>query len=331
MTAFRRLLFTGLALAALVPAFAVAQVKVEVDPMLPEYKAESGVSGSIKSVGSDSMNNLMTFWGEGFKKYYPSVRVEVEGKGSNTAVTALIEGTATFGPMSRPMKKTELDAFEKKFQYKPVAIGTSIDSLAVFVNKDNPLEALTLPEVDAMFSATRKLGHSTEITKWGQLGLKETWENSPISLYGRNSASGTYGFFKERALGEGDYKDTVKEQPGSAAVVQAIAKDTFAIGYSGIGYKTPDVKALALAKDAKSPKLAASVENVYSGKYPLVRFLYVYMNYKPNTQLDPLRREFIKFIFSKQGQAIVVKDGYYPVPAATARKSLEAVGIKPTF
>jgi phosphate transport system substrate-binding protein len=327
LSSFRQVaIVVGLALA---PVVAVAQVKV--DPGLPDYKPTAGVSGNIKSVGSDTMNNLMTLWAEGFKKHYPSVNVEVEGKGSSTAPPALIAGTAAFGPMSRPMKPSEIDAFEKKFGYKPTALGTGVDSLAVFVNKDCPLESLTIPQVDAIFSKTRKLGFPLDLTKWGQLGLKEDWANSPISLYGRNSASGTYGLFKEKALGEGDYKDSVKEQPGSSTVVQAIAKDKFGIGYSGIGYKTPDVKALALAKDDSSDKVAANQDNAYSGKYPLARFLYLYANVKKGAQLDPLRREFIKFIFSKPGQEVVVKDGYFPVSAAIARKSLEEAGIKPTF
>lgn len=317
--------------AAKAPESASKSAQVKVDPALPEYRQVAGVSGNIKSVGSDSMVNLMTLWAEGFRKYYPSVRVEVEGKGSSTAPPALIEGTATFGPMSRPMKPSEVDAFEKKFGYQPVSIGTSIDSLAVFVNKDSPLDGVSLTEVDAIYSSTRKLGHARDITKWGQIGLTGEWSNAPISLYGRNSASGTYGFFKEKALGEGDYKNSVKEQPGSSTVVQAVARDKFGIGYSGIGYKTSDVKALAVAKDAASAKIEPNPENVYSGKYPLTRFLLVYMNYKRGTKLDPLRREFVTFIFSKQGQEVVVKDGYYPVTAAMARKSLEELGIKPTF
>lgn len=315
--------------ALLAPALAFGQVKV--DEKLPTYKPVPGVSGNIKSVGSDTMNNLMTLWAEGFRKFYPSVRVEVEGKGSSTAPPALIEGTATFGPMSRPMKPSEIDAFEKKFGYKPAAIGTGVDSLAVFVNKDNPLESLTLPQVDALFSSTRKLGHSGDLQSWGELDLTGAWKNAPISLYGRNSASGTYGFFKEKALGDGDYKNTVKEQPGSSTVVQAVASDRNGIGYSGIGYKTPDVKALALAKDASSAPVPPSPESVYSGKYPLSRFLLVYTNHKQGTKLDPLRREFIRFIFSKPGQEIVVKDGYYPVTAEMARKALKDIGIEPGF
>jgi phosphate transport system substrate-binding protein len=256
------------------------------------------------------------------------VKTEIEGKGSTTAPPALIAGTANFGPMSREMKGDEIDAFEKRYGYKPTGLATSIDMLAVYVHKDNKIKGLTLPEVDAIFSKTRKLGHSQDVTSWGQLGLGEPLEGAGISLYGRNSASGTYGFFKEHALGKGDFKDNVKEQPGSSSVVQGVASDAAAIGYSGIGYKTEDVNAIALAAKKGGKYVAATPENAYSGAYPLSRPLLVYVNRKPNAQLDPLRREFIKFIFSKQGQEIVVKDGYYPVTADIAKSALAQVGIK---
>jgi len=304
-----------------------AQVKV--DAKLPIYKPSVGVSGTIKSVGSDTMNNLMTLWAEGFKKYYPSVQVEVEGKGSATAPTALISGTANFGPMSRMMKADEIDAFEKKFGYKPTAVATSVDMLAVYVHKDNPIKSLTLQQVDAIFSSTRKLGGKESIDRWGQLGLTGDFADSPLSLYGRNSASGTYGYFKENALGKGDFKDSVKEQPGSSAVVQGVAKDKFGIGYSGIGYKTADVNAVPLANKPGEDPVEAVVEHAYSGDYPLARSLVLYVNAKPKTQLDPLRREFIKYILSKQGQEVVVKDGYFPVTASMASKVLADLGIKP--
>ncbi|NMC20586.1 MAG: PstS family phosphate ABC transporter substrate-binding protein [Thermogutta sp.] len=301
--------------------------QVTVDPALPDYKPRQGVSGNIKSVGSDTMNNLMTLWGEGFRKFYPNVQIEIEGKGSSTAPPALIAGTAQFGPMSRPMKSAEIDQFEAKFGYKPTALPTSLDMLAVYVHKDNPIQGLTLQQVDAIFSKTRKGGYPTDIRTWGQAGLTGIWASRPISLYGRNSASGTYGYFKEHALFNGDYKDEVKEQPGSSSVVQGVASDRYAIGYSGIGYKTADVRAVPLALDANSPMVPADPAHAYTGDYPLARFLYLYVNYKPGTQLDPLRAEFIKFVFSKQGQAEVVKDGYFPVTAAIAKKALESAGL----
>lgn len=308
-----------------------AQAQVQVDPALPDYKAVQGVSGTIKSIGSDTMNNMMALWAEGFKKMYPNAQVEIEGKGSSTAPPALIEGTSTFGPMSRAMKQQEMDSFAAKYGYKPTEMPTSIDMLAVYVHKDNPIASMTLPQVDAIFSKTRKLGNPEDLTSWGQLGLKGDWSNLPISLYGRNAASGTYGYFKEHTLGKGDFKDSVKEQPGSSAVVQGVATDKGGIGYSGIGYKTADVRALPLAFDASSDAVEATPENAYTGEYPLARYLYLYVNYKPGSDLDPLRREFIKYIFSKQGQLDVVKDGYYPVPASIARKTLESVGIKADF
>ena len=300
---------------------------LNVDSKLAHYSPTSGVAGSIKSVGSDTMNNLMTFWAEGFLKHYPNVQVEIEGKGSSTAPPALVAGTSTFGPMSRLMKSQEVDAFEKRYGYKPTELRTSIDMLAVYVHKDNPIESLSLQQLDAIFSKTRKGGYSEDIRTWGQLGLKGEWADKPISAYGRNSASGTYGYFKKHALFKGDYKDSVKEQPGSASVVQGVASDKYGIGYSGIGYKTADVEAVPLQKDDGSKAVPATAEFAYSGKYPLARFLYVYVNYQPGTDLDPLRREYIKYMLSQEGQRVVIKDGYYPISARIANEDLAKLGI----
>ena len=321
--------FTIIAALTMVAGPLVAQVQV--DPALLQYKPVQGVSGSIQSVGSDTLNNLMTLWTEGFKRIYPNIQIEIEGKGSSTAPPALIAGTSNFGPMSRKMKDKELDEFESRFGYKPVALPASIDMLAVFANKDNPVKGLTLPQLDAIFSKSRKLGLTEDITNWGQLGLEGQWATLPISLYGRNAASGTYGYFKKHALGKGDYRDSVKEQPGSSAVVQGVSSDKGGLGYSGIGYKTADVIAVPLARDAGSPMIPATPEYAYTGEYPLARFLYIYVNHKPGSDLDPLRREFIKYVYSAQGQEDVVKDGYFPVTARIARDTLESLGINPGF
>ncbi len=286
--------------------------KVEVDPAIPAYERTSGVTGNLNSIGSDTLNNLMTLWAEGFKKEYPNVVIQIEGKGSSTAPPALIEGTAQLGPMSRPMKASEIDDFEKKFGYKPTEVPLAIDALAVFVNKDNPIKGLTMKQVDGIFSSSRKRG-GEDITSWGQLGLTGDWAAKPISLFGRNSASGTYGFFKDEALDKGDFKATVKEQPGSSAVVQGVASDLSAIGYSGIGYKTSDVRAVPLG-DADGQFVAAEYQNCLTGDYPLARFLFVYVNKKPGQPIDKLTLEFLKFALSKAGQEVVVKDGYFPLP-----------------
>jgi phosphate transport system substrate-binding protein len=305
------------------PVFAV-----DVDSKLADYKAVSGVSGKIKSIGSDTLNNLMALWSEGYRSNYPGVQIELEGKGSTTAPPALIEGTAQFGPMSREMKSEEEASFEKKHGYKPARVRVAVDALAVFVHKDNPIKCLTLQQIDAIFSKTRKGGLAKEIRTWGDLGLTGEWADKPISLYGRNSASGTYGYFKEVALFKGYYKDQVKEQPGSSAVIQGVASDKYAIGYSGVGYKTADVNTVPLAMKEALPCYEADAKNAYSGDYPLARFLYVYLNKNPNQDLDPLRKEFVKYLFSKQGQQVVVKDGFFPVSSDIAQKDLGALGIK---
>ncbi|TAL41358.1 MAG: phosphate ABC transporter substrate-binding protein [Methylovulum sp.] len=299
----------------------VAEV-LKVDPALPRYKAVSGVSGNLSSVGSDTLNNLMTFWAETFNKFYPNVKIQIEGKGSSTAPPALISGTAQLGPMSRPMKGTEIDAFEKKFGYKPTGLRGAVDALAVFVNKDNPIKCLTIAQVDAIFSKSRRSGHKEDIKTWGQLGLTGDWANRPISLFGRNSASGTYGFFKEHTLKNGDYKDDLKEQPGSASVVQGVAVDRYAIGYSGIGYTTPDVRAVPLAEKEGGTCGEATAANAYSGKYPLSRFLFIYVNRAPGKRLDPLTSEFIRLVLSKEGQEVVIKDGFFPIPNSVAKEEL---------
>jgi phosphate transport system substrate-binding protein len=296
---------------------------LQADKDLPKYKKVSGISGNLGSIGSDTMNNLLTLWLEAFKKYYPNVNIQIEGKGSSTAPPALISGTAQLGPMSRQMKSEEIDKFEEKFGYKPTEIRTSLDALAVYVNKDNPIKGLALPQVDGIFSKTRRSGYKSDITTWGQLGLTGDWKNRTISLYGRNSASGTYGFFKEHALFKGDYKDNVKEQPGSASVVQGVTEDKYAIGYSGVGYKTSGVRIVPLAKNEGGKFYDGDYDNVLSGKYPLSRFLYIYVNKKPNNSLDPLLNEFLKFILSYEGQQIVIKDGYLPLPLKADMEELE--------
>jgi phosphate transport system substrate-binding protein len=321
----RIVMAAAMAAAVVVSGVVMARGQVQLDPGLQPYKTVSGVSGNLSSVGSDTLNNLMTHWAETFSRFYPNAKVQIEGKGSSTAPPALIAGTAQLGPMSREMKGTEIDQFEKKFGYKPTAIRTSVDALAVFVNKDNPIKCLSMSQVDALFSKSRRAGSKEDITTWGQLGLTGEWASKPVSLYGRNSASGTYGFFKEHVMKNGDYKDTVKEQPGSAAVVQGVTVDRYAAGYSGIGYATAGVKAVPLSEKDGGKCVEAMADNAYSGAYPMARFLFVYINKAPGKALDPLSREFVKVIVSKEGQEGVIKDGYFPIPATIAKEELSKI------
>ena len=312
----------GAAVIATLCSASLVNAQAQVDAALPEYTKASGVSGNVSSIGSDTLANLMTLWGEEFKRLYPNVNIQIQAAGSSTAPPALTEGTSNFGPMSRKMKDKEIEAFESKFGYKPTAIPVAIDALAVFVHKDNPIKGLTIEQVDAIFSSTRSCGAISGITNWGQAGLTGAWEKRDMQLFGRNSVSGTYGYFKEKALCKGDFRTSVNEQPGSASVVQSISTSPNAIGYSGIGYKTASVRAVPLAKKDGDAFVEATPENAISGDFPLSRYLYVYVNKAPNKPLSPMEAEFVKMVLSKSGQEVVVKDGYIPLPAKVAEKAL---------
>ncbi|MFB1016336.1 MAG: phosphate ABC transporter substrate-binding protein PstS family protein [Alteromonadaceae bacterium] len=296
------------------------------DKDLPEYKKVSGVSGNLSSVGSDTLANMMTFWAEEFKRTYPNVNIQIQAAGSSTAPPALTEATANVGPMSRKMKSREIEAFEKRYGYKPTGVRVAIDALAVFVHKDNPIKGLRIEQLDAVFSNNRRCGAKKNIDRWGDLGLTGAWTGKDVQLYGRNSVSGTYGYFKKKALCKGDFKNTVNEQPGSASVVQSVSSSLNGIGYSGIGYKTSGVRALALSKKDDN-YVEANMDNAISGRYPLSRYLYVYVNKHPNKPLAPMDAELLKMILSKSGQKIVEKDGYIPLPAKVVMKEYKKLGL----
>jgi phosphate transport system substrate-binding protein len=323
MTHLPRIFVRALLAWTLTATFAWAQPQVDGD--LPEYARSSGISGNISSVGSDTLSNLMTLWAEEFKRNYPGVNIQIQSAGSATSPPAMSEGTSNLGPMSRLMKDNEIEDFEQHHGYKPTPVAVAIDALAIFVHKDNPISGLTREQVDAIFSSTRLCGAPEQIVTWGQLGLGGEWENRSIQIYGRNSVSGTYGHFKLHAMCKGDFKNTVNEQPGSASVVQAVSASLNGIGYSGMGYTTSSVRRVPLASEAGKPYVEASRDNALAGAYPLARFLYIYLNKPPNEAPDPLTREFINMVLSKQGQEIVVKDGYVPLPAEVAARELKKI------
>ncbi|XOV81665.1 MAG: PstS family phosphate ABC transporter substrate-binding protein [bacterium] len=289
---------------------------------LKNYQSIAGLSGNISSAGSDTLANLMTLWSDAFKREYPSVNIQVQAAGSSTAPPALTEGTANLGPMSRAFKDNELEAFQQRYGYKPTAIRVAIDAVAVYVHKDNPLTAMSIEQIDATFSVTRRCGGRQDIRFWGDLGLTGGWRERPIQIYGRNSVSGTYGYFKSVALCGGDYKNSLNEQPGSASVVRAVASSLNGIGYSGIGYKTSGIKSIPIARRGNFP-IAATTQTATDGSYPLSRYFYIYVNKPPNQPLLPVEQEFIRLVLSSQGQAIVEKDGYIPVSAQIAYRELQ--------
>ncbi len=296
------------------------------DTPLQPYKKIPGVSGNLLSVGSDTLAGMTTLWVEEFKALYPNINAQVQASGSSTAPPALTEQTAQFGPMSRPMRLREVEAFERTHGYKPTALRVAIDAIGIFVHQDNPVKGLNFPQLDAIFSATLRCGAEDFVSTWAQLGIDAEWAKRNFQLFGRNSVSGTYGYFKKHALCGGDFKSQVNEQPGSASVVQSVASTLSGIGYSGVGYRVAGVRLLPIAKQGNE-FVYPSRENILTGDYPLSRYLYVYVNKHPSKALSPIEAEFIKFIYSAQGQALVEKDGYVSITEEFAKQELAKVGL----
>ena len=318
---------TRLVLSTLAVTLFMLPPALAVDPSLPPYQKVDGISGQIKSVGSDTLVDEMTRWSKGFMTLYPHVKIAVEDQGSATAPPALVADAAQFGAMSRPMTMEESNAFEAQYGYKVTQFRVAVDALAVYVNKDNPIGCLSLQQLNRIFSSSRRVAFGGNIGTWGDVGLAGDWARAPIALYGRNDISGTYAFFREMALYDGDYKPEMKKQPSSEAVMKMVANDRYAIGYSGIGYKTAGVRTVPLAIAEGSECSDISAEAAYLRKYPLARYLYIYVNKKPDVPLDPLRREFVKYILSKDGQTETEAGGFYSITNADRESDLKRLGI----
>ncbi|MGF1452277.1 MAG: PstS family phosphate ABC transporter substrate-binding protein [Opitutales bacterium] len=294
---------------------------------LRPYEPETTLNGRLTSTGSDTMDDLMAEWEEKFKSYHPSIRVFHQGQGSSTAIPALLDN-ADFGPMSREVRPAEVQAFEDRFGYPPTQLPVALDALAVYVNPQNPIleEGLTLAEIDAIFSADRNRGYPTKVTTWGDLGVSGRYANQPIRVYGRNQASGTYAFFQSNVLQKGNYRESYNALASSEAVVDAVSRDPYGIGYSGIGYKTDSVETVDVAVEGDN-YIEANGENALERTYPLARFLYLTLNHDPNAaQPDPLTLEFMRFVYSPEGQRTVLENGYYPVNRIIADQAMAALG-----
>lgn len=285
-------------------------------------QAEEGMlAGNLTSVGSDTLGNLMTLWGESFNRQYPGVNVQVQAAGSSTAPTALAAGAAQIGAMSRPMQAVERQLFEARYGYPPLAVPVAMDALVVVVNQDNPLQGLNTKQLDAIFSVTRRCGAAAAINHWGDLNLTQSgWPERPLQRFGRNSASGTWGFFKQQALCNGDFRNDVSEYPGSAAVVQAVADTLNAIGYASMGIHLSGVKTLPVSRDGTA-WIAPNAETIRSGSYPYARKLYLYVNKPPGKPLEPIAAAFLQHVLSDRGQAWVTQAGYLPLSDQQRREA----------
>lgn len=290
-----------------------------VDPKIGDYVHAGDVSGSVRAVGSSTLSNLLNRWVQDFRLLYPQVQVEVVGGGSGIAMPALLEGKSDLAPMSRPMNRDEIAVFEKKFGYPPTRVTVALDAIAVYVHKDNPIERITLAQLDGIFSISRRRG-GPEVRRWGQLGAAGEWQDLPITIKSPASTHGMHGLFRELVLNGGGYRLDLRAEPVSTSIVQGVGAERGAIGFASYFYATRRTKILPVAANEGGPFIAPTQADAASGRYPLTRFLAIYVNKKPGEPVAGASRALLAFICSRQGQEVVARDGNYPLSAEAAAR-----------
>ncbi len=285
------------------------------------------LTGTLSSTGSDTLHNMMMLWRREFVARHPQLNLQIQSSGSATAPVALVEGTANLGPMSRPMLMAEQARFRRRFGYEAYAVPVALDMLAIYVHQDNPLQAISMAELAAVYAQNRRCAGHPAVNHWGDLGLTGVWQTRSIAAYGRNPASGTYAFFRQKALCNDDFRQKVGQLPGAAAVVRAVSLSINGLGYSGVGQQIAGVKMLAVSATPEGPALYPTAEHALSGAYPLARVLYIYLNKAPQQPLPAAEREFIRFILSPYGQQLLQSDGLIPIPAALNQHVSQELGL----
>ena len=296
-------------------AFQVSgQIMPSLDPKIPPYQRVSDLTGALSVAGSETMKPLTEAWSAKLRQLYPGLSIKVESRGSETGLAALLEGKVQIAAMSRRMTQQEIVEFTREFGYEPTEVPVAVDALAVFVHKDNPIQGLSIAEVDAVFSKERRRGLEYPVNVWGDVMLlEEEWADAPIHLYGRNGNSGTASFFREHVLNGADLKKNMTVGVGSASVVIELMRDRFGIGFSSIGYRTSEIRPVPLASVQGGRYVTPTFETAMDGSYPLRRNLYLYINRPPKVAPPGPLSEFVKFALSQRGQKIVLDQGYYPL------------------
>ena len=308
---------------------------VAVDPALPDYVPRQHVAGNVVGyTGMDTVERMMAAWNAAFRKYHPGANfsvVQKDGLGP--------EDRIAFGPHTMEVFRPTDLAYENAYGYEPFRIKicaaayvlkSHVSAIGVYVNRQNPLASISLRKLDAVFSAERLRGYPADITTWGQLGLTGPWADRPIHLYGFYWRDDVTDYFKKLVMRDAPFKPTY-EVPGgdmtrstpkvAAAIMSALASDPDGISFGNASYMTDQVKALALSLNGVDSPFTFS--DVASGRYPLQRYLYIYVNRKSGQPLNPLVREFLRFVLSRQGQALVSQDHYLPLPASIDAQELE--------
>ncbi|MGH7232016.1 MAG: PstS family phosphate ABC transporter substrate-binding protein [Nitrospiraceae bacterium] len=311
---------------------------------LTAYSPSVPLSGTLTIAGSDTMQPVVAKLAAAFKLLHPEVVIAVEGGGSSQAIREFIVGLsgqrrgdknrrgghlvgnqAKMLSSSRALTAEERRAFISRYGYEPLEIPIAMDAVAIYVSQDNPLQGLTMEQVDAIFGTTRKRGFSESITAWSQVGLGNDWKGQPIHLFGRDKRSGTRDFFKQIALLNGELKADIKEQPGAALEILSIARDPLAIGYAGIGFQSSFARAVPLAVEKGQPYVLPSDESVKAGTYPLARQLYLYTNQAPDEKFDSVMQEFLKFVNSRQGQETVARAHFFPLTSTQVATNMALI------
>jgi phosphate transport system substrate-binding protein len=301
----------------LITASTSKTAQFQLDAALPEYRRAQNADGKLTSIGSSALTQMLNRWSDDFKRIHPALEFEVIGGGSGTAPPALVEGKADLAPMSRPMNDGERAAFRTKFGYEPTQITVGVDALAVLVNKNNPIKQISLRDLDALYSLSRKRGGG-EIATWGQLGLKDAWAPQPIRVFGPNSAQGMYALFRADVLQGGEYRYDMRSEPVASAISQGVAADDFAIGFASHVFASARARPVAVSETPDGNAVLPTQATSASGEYPLARKLYIYINRKPGVALTPTLAEFIRYVCSKQGQGVAIELGHFPLSAKLA-------------
>lgn len=294
-------------------------------PARTSYAPPKALEGELTLVGSDSMEPLVILWFDAFQKFHPQAHLKAISKGSATAPPALAEGRCAVGPMSRAMEAEEEAKVEAALGAKPMRLLVAYDALAIWVNRANPIQRLTLEQLDAIFSATKKRGWELPMDTWGDLGLRGAWRKRGIQPFGRDPLSGTRAFFKEKVLQKGEFSPRCKVGGDQWAVVEAPGKNAAGISYGPLNYAEPIVRQVPLSPGCGKPGVLPTRENIAKGSYPLTRALSLYLAQGPKAPSPELAKEFLRFVLSKEGQDLVTAYGAVPVAQELAESQLQGL------
>ncbi|MDR3684336.1 MAG: substrate-binding domain-containing protein [Geothrix sp.] len=301
-------------------AFAQTQIlrMPKVDPAIPTYVSSGSLTGTIESIGADSLADVWDEWQQAFRAQHPGVQFKVVQTLSKTALDALMAGTVPLIHMAREMTIPEYQAFEKKWGYPPTKVLICFDAFIVFVNSSNPIKEIGMDQLDAVLSTTRAAGYPKDIETWGDLGGRGDWAKRPIHVYFRAEGTASWSVVKDLVLQKGTFKPKIIDKPDYPSIADAVLTDAngLAIGTLATWYSRN--RTLAVIPLQGRDALMPTQENVTSGRYPMSKGFFLYVNHAPGKALPPVLAEFLNFALSREGQQAVAQSSLYPLPADLA-------------